>query len=160
MGLAWETDDVIVVNKGLDVGDRLCLTEVPYALEGWPVKPRTKQGVQLVAEVPAEDAPARARPPRPPAGGVAGGIGARIDSMIEAAGDKLPDDLRSKLLAIKESGDFTQMRPVMTEVREWAEANGVEIAGGRGGPGGGGRGGGGPRYAVSNALQSFDMPKT
>ena len=65
--------------------------------------------------------------------------------MIEAAGDKLPDDLRSRLLAIKESGDFTQMLPVMGELREWAEANGVEIsAGGRGGPGGrGGRGGGG-----------------
>ena len=36
------------------------------------------------------------------------------------------------------------MLPVMGELREWAEANGVEIsAGGRGGPGGRGRGGGG-----------------
>lgn len=144
VGIAWETDDVIVVNKGLETGDRLCLTEVPYALEGWPVNATDESGVEIVAEAPAEDAPARARPPRPPAGGVAGGIGARIDSMIEAAGDKLPDDLRSKLLALKESQDFTQMRPVMGEVREWAEANGVELpAGGRGGPGGGGRGGGG-----------------
>ncbi|MEC7907135.1 MAG: hypothetical protein VYC82_07905, partial [Verrucomicrobiota bacterium] len=78
-----------------------------------------------------------------PAGGGSGGFGDRIESMIEAAGDNLPDDLRSKLLAIKESGDFAQMRPVIGELREWAEANGVELpVGGRGGPGGGGRGGG------------------
>lgn len=63
--------------------------------------------------------------------------------MIDQYGEKLPDDLRSKLLALKESGDFTQMRPVMSEVREWAEANGLEFSfgGGRGGSGGGGRGG-------------------
>ena len=61
--------------------------------------------------------------------------------MIAAAGDNLPDDLRSKLLAIKDSRDFAQMRPVMGELRKWAEANGVEIlAGGGGGRGGGGRG--------------------
>ena len=158
VGLAWETDDVIVVNKGLDVGDRLCLTEVPYALEGWPVSAKDETGVELVAEVPAEDAPARARPPRPPAGGGSGGFGDRIDSMIEAAGDNLPDDLRSKLLVIKESGDFAQMAqywenfangqklmgsnclPAVVEVRVAAVAE-VE-------------------YAVSNALQSIDFSNT
>lgn len=143
VGLAWETDDVIVVNKGLKEGDRLCLTEVPYALEGWPVNAKDESGATIVAEAPAEDAPARARPPRPSAGGGGGpgGLGERIDAIVAAAGDKLPDDLKSKLLAVKESGDFTQMRPIMGEVREWAEANGVELpAGGRGGPGGGGGG--------------------
>ncbi len=141
--LAWETDEVIVVQSGLNAGDKLCLTEVPYALEGWPVNVTDESGVQIAAEEPEEgETVARARPPRAPSGG--GGAAARIDPIIEAAGDKLPPELLAKLNAIKESGDFTQMRPVMTELREWAEANGVELpAGGRGGPGGGGRGGGG-----------------
>ncbi len=137
--IAWETDEVIVVESGLEPGDKLCLTEVPYALEGWPVSVKDEAGMAIVAEAPKEDAPARARPPRPPA---AGGIGDRIDSLIAAAGDGIPEDLKAKLLAVKESGDFSQMRPVMGELREWAEANGVELpAGGRGGAGGGGGGG-------------------
>lgn len=139
--LAWETDEVIVVESGLDPGDKLCLTEVPYALEGWPVNVTDEAGATIVAEAPKEDAPARARPPRAPA---TGGIGDRIDGLIAAAGEGIPDELKAKLLAVKESGDFSQMRPVMGELREWAEANGVELpAGGRGGPGGGGGGGGG-----------------
>ncbi len=133
--LAWETDDVIVVEDGLDIGDKLCLTEVPFALEGWPVNVKDETGVAIAAEPASDDAPARAaRPPRQPSGG---GIASRIDPILEAAGDKLPADLRAKLVAIKESGDFTQMRPVMGELREWAEDNGIELpAGGRGGRGG------------------------
>lgn len=138
--LAWETDEVIVVESGLDPGDKLCLTEVPYALEGWPVHVTDEEGLEIVAEAPKADAPARARPPRPTPGGGAGGIGERIDALIAAAGDGIPEELKSKLLAVKESGDFSKMRPAMGELREWAEANGVELpAGGRGGPGGGGR---------------------
>ncbi len=138
--LAWETDEVIVVESGLEPGDKLCLTEVPYALEGWPVSVTDEEGAIIVAEAPSEDAPARARPPRKATR--RGGIGDRIDGLIAAAGEGIPEELKAKLLAIKESGDFSQMRPVMGELRQWAEANGVELpAGGRGGSGGGGGGG-------------------
>jgi len=141
--IAWETDDVIVVSGGLEPGDKLCLTDVPFALEGWPVDVTDEAGMEIAAVV-EEDAPVRSRPPRAPAGG---GIGERIDGMIAAAGEGLPEDLKSKLIAIKESGDFSKMRPVVGELREWAEANGVELPAGGGGPGGGrgGRGGGGAR---------------
>jgi len=137
--LAWETDDVIVVEEGLEPGDKLCLTEVPFALEGWPVSVTDESGVTIAAEEPEEDAaPARAaRPPRPPSGG--GGIASRIDPLLDQFGGQMPADLKAKLESLKESGDFSQMRPVMGEFREWAEANGIELpAGGRGGRGGGG----------------------
>ncbi|MEM9157825.1 MAG: efflux RND transporter periplasmic adaptor subunit [Verrucomicrobiota bacterium] len=143
VSIAWQTDDVIVVDKGLAPGDRLCLTEVPYALEGWPVNAKDETGDILLAEAPDEDEEPRARPPRPPAGGPGGSIGDRIDGIITAAGESLPEDLKAKLLGVKESGDFAQMRPIMGEVREWAEANGVELPARGGGrrPGGGGGGG-------------------
>ena len=140
--LAWETDEVIIVESGLAPGDKLCLTEVPYALEGWPVNVIDEEGVTIVAEEPKEDEPTRARPPRQPAGGGSGRIGDLIDGLIAAAGDGIPEELKAKLLAVKESGDFSKMRPAMSELREWAEANGVELpTGGRGGRGGGGGGG-------------------
>ncbi len=143
--LAWETDDVIVVEKGLEAGDKLCLTEVPFALEGWPVNVKDEAGEAIAAEPAADDAPQRtvARPPRPPSGG---GIASRIDPLLEQFGDKMPPELKAKLVDLKSSGDFSQMRPVMGELRAWAEANGHELpAGGRGGPGGGRGGGGGGR---------------
>ncbi len=139
VGIIWETDDVIVINEGLKEGEKLCLTEVPFALEGWPVNVVDESGTEVEAVVD-EATPARARPPRPTGGG---GIGDRIDSMIAAidgSGKALPDDLRQKLIGLKETSDFSQMRTVIGEVREWAEANGVEMpAGGRGGGGGGAR---------------------
>ena len=95
-----------------------------------------------MAEAPKEDEPTRARPPRQPSGGGSGRIGDLIDALIVAAGDGIPEELKAKLLAVKESGDFSKMRPAMSELREWAEANGVELpTGGRGGRGGGGGGG-------------------
>lgn len=150
VSVAWETDDVIVVNEGLVAGDKLCLTEVPFALEGWPVNVTDESGIEIAAVV-EEDAPARARPPRAPAGGGGGSLGDRVDGLIALGGGKLPEELKGKLLALKDSGDFSQMRPVFGEYREWAEANGIEMPEGGGGPGGGpgggrgGRGGGGAR---------------
>jgi len=134
--IVWQTDESIVVRGGLEAGDRLCLTNVPYALEGWPVNATAEE--TMVAEVDTtEEAAPRARPPRPTGGG--GGAGGRIDGILEAAGDKLPPELRAKLEAVKESGDFSQMRSVMPELRAWAEENGVELPG-RGGGGGRPRG--------------------
>jgi multidrug efflux system membrane fusion protein len=136
--IAWETDDIVVVNGGLEAGDKLCLTEVPFALEGWPVNVTDEAGLKVEAVVEKDAAPS-ARPPRAPAGGAGGPVGDRVDSTLALLGDGVPEELKAKLLAIKESGDFSQMRPVMAEAREWAEKNGIELpAGGRGGRGGGG----------------------
>ena len=47
----------------------------------------------------------------------------------------LPPELKAKLdaaMAAAESGDRSQMRPVMGELREWAEVNGIELPSGRG----------------------------
>lgn len=134
--IAWETDDVVVVNGGLEAGDKLCLTEVPFALEGWPVNVTGESGLKIEAVVEKDAAPS-ARPPRAPSGG---GLGDMIDGLIAAGGDKLPADLKAKLVSLKESGDRSKMRPVMGEFREWAEANGVAMPAGGPGGGGGGRG--------------------
>jgi RND family efflux transporter MFP subunit len=140
VNVAWETDDVIVVDRGLSLGDKLCLTDVPFALEGWPVNVTDESGTEIAAVVD-ESATARTRPPRPPAGG--GGIGSAVDWAIAAGGDKLPSELKAKLEDLKTSKDFSKMRPVMGEFREWAEANDIEMPAGGGGRGGRGGGGGG-----------------
>jgi hypothetical protein len=143
VNVAWETDDVIVVDRGLSAGDKLCLTEVPFALEGWPVNVTNESGIEIAAVVD-ESAPARTRPPRAPAGG--GGISSVVDGLIAVGGDKLPAELKAKLEDLKTSNDFSKMRPLMGEFREWAEANDIEMptgGGGRGGRGGGGGGRGG-----------------
>ena len=47
----------------------------------------------------------------------------------------LPGKLKSKLDAAIASGDRNQIRPLMQEVRAWAETQGIELlAGGRGEP--------------------------
>ena len=92
--LAWETDEVIIVESGLAPGDKLCLTEVPYALEGWPVNVIDEEGDTIVAEEPKEDEPARARPPRQPAGGGSGRIGDLIDGPVSYTHLTLPTILR------------------------------------------------------------------
>jgi hypothetical protein len=122
------------------LGDKLCLTDVPFALEGWPVNVTDESGTEIAAVVD-ESATARTRPPRPPAGG--GGIGSAVDWAIAAGGDKLPSELKAKLEDLKTSKDFSKMRPVMGEFREWAEANDIEMPAGGGGRGGRGGGGGG-----------------
>lgn len=125
--IVWQTDEVIVVDGGLEEGDRLCLTEVPYALDGWPVNAKDESGEAVVAEAPVESETKRTRPPRSSASGGPGGGAGRIDRIITQIGDKLPEKLKAKLLAVKESRNFSQMGPVMGEIREWAEANGVEM---------------------------------
>jgi len=128
--IAWQTDDDLVVSSGLEAGSSLCMTNVPFALEGWPVNPVPEK--TMVADAENVEPVEQVRRPRPQGGGMA----ERVDGLIIAMGETLPAELRSKLDALKESGDFTQMRPVMGEVREWAEANGIEMPA---------RGGGRPR---------------
>ncbi len=101
----WETDKEIVVSSGVQAGDLICLTNVPYAVEGGTV----------VANVEGQP---RA-PSAPP------GMSARIDKLMTHFGDDLPEELKSKLSSIK-SGQG-EMRPVMAELRAWANKNGLEM---------------------------------
>jgi len=139
VSIAWETDDVAVVNGGLKAGDLLCLTQVPLALEEYPVRAVLES--DLPAEGEAAAAPVRRGPP-PTAGGPggtggAGGAGGIAGALLDAipADKPLPAELKSKLdeaMAAAESGDRSKMRPVMAEIREWAEDNGIELPAGRG----------------------------
>ena len=82
---------------------------------------------------------ARRPAPRPAGGGGGGGFLGQFLAAIPV--DKpLPADLKAKADAVMASGDRSQMRPLMQEIRAWAEKNGVEMPAGRGGPGGGPRG--------------------
>ncbi len=104
----WENDESIIVNKGLEEGDLLCLTDVPYALEGW--------------QVVARDESAPKKDPM-----VAGAGASYPDQVLEKLGDKMPQELRNELIAVKASMDFSKLRPVMGKIASWAEANGEEM---------------------------------
>ena len=138
VSIAWETDDVAVVSEGLNDGDLLCLTQVPLALEEYPVRSVLESEAAKAAEEEAA-APARRGPPPTAGGGGGGGPGGGILGTLLAAipADKpLPAELKTKLdeaAAAAASGDRSKMRPAMAELREWAEANGVELPAGRGG---------------------------
>ncbi len=135
--LAWQTDDVIVVNGGVSAGERLCLTEVPFALEGWPVNPSDEVPMLAEADTQSTSAPEtpRARPPRA-AGGGGSGPGAFIARILEAVPEDkpLPSELKTKIDEALESGDRTAIRPLMGEVRAWFDENGLEFPGRGGGP--------------------------
>ena len=138
VSIAWETDDVAVISEGLEDGDLLCLTQVPLALEEYPVR-SVLESTAIAAADEAAAAPERRGPP-PTAGGGgggAGGAGGAAGALLAAipADKPLPAELKAKLdeaMAAAESGDRSKMRPVMAEIREWAEANGVELPAGRG----------------------------
>jgi len=141
LNIVWQDDNAIVADKGLTAGDRVVLTDVPFALEALPVE--ATEVDKLPFEVEKVDVQEIiARRPAPPSGGGGGGFLGQFLAAIPA--DKpLPDELKAKADAVMASGDRSQIRPLMQEIRAWAEANGVEMPAGRGGPGGGG--GGGPR---------------
>lgn len=133
VGVAWQNDDVVVVESGLEEGDRLCLTYVPFALEGWQVQTTEEQvaasddekaEVEEVAEVK--------RRPRQNSGG-GGSPLERLKKQLPE-GVELPADLKAKFEAIEKSGDFSGIRALMPEVRAWAESKGIELKLGR--PGG------------------------
>tara|TARA_B110000483_G_scaffold47037_1_gene58671 strand:+ start:3926 stop:5383 length:1458 start_codon:yes stop_codon:yes gene_type:complete len=135
VSIAWETDDVAVISEGLEDGDLLCLTQVPLALEEYPVR-SVLESTAIAAADEAAAAPERRGPP-PTAGGGGGGAGGAAGALLAAfpADKPLPAELKAKLdeaMAAAESGDRSKMRPVMAEIREWAEANGVELPAGRG----------------------------
>ncbi|MBK1878101.1 efflux RND transporter periplasmic adaptor subunit [Pelagicoccus mobilis] len=123
--VVWENDKSIIVNGGLSAGDLLCMTDVPYALEGWQVAQKMEEVKgspdAMVAE--AEEPKKRRRP----SSGGGGGPTAYFDQILEKFGDRMPADLKDELVALKANMDFSKMRPLMGKISEWAEANGEEM---------------------------------
>lgn len=109
--VVWDNDEHIIVNGGLGAGELLCMTDVPYALEGLQVATRGESEA-----------------PRSMAGG--GMFSARVDAIIAAVGERMPANLKSELLACKEKEDWQGLREAMTQVSEWAKTNGVELPSG------------------------------
>ncbi len=109
LDVVWENDESIVARGGLAAGELLCLTDVPYALESWPV----------VASLEGQENRGRM---------VAGGAsGSYPDLVMQHLGDKLPSELKNELATAKDAGDWSRMGPVMRQIGEWAKANGYEM---------------------------------
>lgn len=133
VNIVWQNDRSIVVDKGLAHGDKIVLTDVPFALEALPVDATELDKLPFEVEKVDVEAIMARRAAAAPAGGAGGFLG-QIMAAIPA--DKpLPADLKAKVDSVMASGDRAQMRPIMQELRTWAEENGVELpASGRGGP--------------------------
>ncbi len=130
--LVWETDEVAVIGEGLEVGDMLCLTQVPLALEEYPVQAVAESTALAEAEVQA--APVERRGPPRTAGGAGGGPGGFMATVLAAipAEKPLPAELKTRIdaaMAAAQSGDRSQMRPAMQELRAWAAANDIDLPG-------------------------------
>ncbi|MDQ8201876.1 efflux RND transporter periplasmic adaptor subunit [Pelagicoccus sp. SDUM812003] len=110
----WEDKESIIVKSGLRPGELLCLTDVPYALEGW----------EVTANMENANTPASAYAHTRPSGGATAAGGTYADSVMSALGEKLPADLRDRLVQAKSSNDWSKMGPLMRQISEWASANG------------------------------------
>ena len=139
VNIVWQNDDSIIVDQGLEPGDRICLTDVPFALEALQVSPTELEELPFeVEKVDLEEIVSR-RPPQRPAGGGGpggGGPGGFINQILASIPDDkpLPDELKAKVDAVVASGDRNLMRPLVQELRAWAEAQGIELPAGRGPP--------------------------
>lgn len=111
----WENDQNIVVREGLMEGNLLCLTDVPYALEGWQVV-ANMEGAPKKSSMMAEGSP-----------GNRGGGASYPDEVLAKLGDKMPAALKDELVAAKASKDFSKLRPLMGKIASWAAANGEEM---------------------------------
>ena len=133
VNIIWQNDRSIVVNEGLVASDRLCLTDVPFALEALPVEPTELDDLPFEVEKVDVQEIISLRPPPARSGG--GGFLGQMLSSIPA--DKtLPPDLKAKLDSITSGGDRSQIRTVMQELSAWANSQGIELSSG------GDRGGG------------------
>jgi multidrug efflux system membrane fusion protein len=132
VNIVWQNDSSIIVDGGLEPGDRICLTDVPFALEALPVAVTELDKLPFEVEKVDVEAVVARRAAAAPAGGGGGGFLGQIMAAIPA--DKpLPAELKAKLEAISKSGDRSKMRPLMTELRTWAEKEGIELPAGGGG---------------------------
>ena len=120
VNVAWEDDEVIVVDQGLRAGEMLCLTDVPYALEGWQVVITEVGAGQDLARV---DSPANQRPAS--AGRGEGGKPAqRAEGALAQFGERLPGDLRESLSRIAAGTlDAAAARAVFQSLEAWAREN-------------------------------------
>ncbi len=138
VNIVWQNDNSIVVDKGLAAGDKIVLTDVPFALEALPVEATVLDKLPFEVEKVDVEAIVARRAAAAPAGGGAGGAGGFLGQIMASipADKPLPADLKAKVDSVMASGDRAQMRPIMQELRTWAEENGVELpaGGGRGGP--------------------------
>ncbi|MDQ8185038.1 efflux RND transporter periplasmic adaptor subunit [Pelagicoccus sp. SDUM812002] len=116
----WENDENIIVKAGLNDGDLLCLTDVPYALEGWKVVANNETSKNEDTMLASGSAPR----PRSQAGP---GGASYPDQILQKFGDKMPEELKDELMAVKASMDFSKLRPLMGKIASWAEANGEEM---------------------------------
>ena len=133
--IVWQNDSSIIVDGGLEPGDRICLTDVPFALEALPVEATELDKLPFEVEKVDVEAVVARRAAAAPLGGAGGFLG---QMMAAIPADKpIPADLKAKLEAA--SSDRSKMRPAMQELRAWAEKEGIELQ--VGGGGGGGRGG-------------------
>lgn len=122
VGVVWENDESIIVNSGLSEGDLLCLTDVPYALEGWQVAQKAEELNTPAEAMLAEEEPEKKRRPRPSSSGPS-----FPDLILAQLGDKMPVELKDELAEVAAARDFQKMRPLIGKIREWAEANGEEM---------------------------------
>ncbi len=119
--VVWETDSSIVVRSGLRAGDQLCLTDVPYALEGLQLvanQENSNEGIDSIAEDAMQTKRRKPAPPAEPS---------YADKVLAKVGDQMPSELKDSLVAVKDSGDRSKLGPVMRRIREWAESNDVEL---------------------------------
>ena len=143
VNIVWQNDDSIVVDQGLEPGDRICLTDVPFALEALQVSATELEELPFeVEKVDLEEVIAR-RAQRPAGGGGpggggpgGGGPGGFLNQILASIPEDnpLPDELKMKVDAAVASGDRNRIRPLMQEVRAWAESQGIELPAGRGPP--------------------------
>tara|TARA_B100001123_G_scaffold285880_2_gene318671 strand:+ start:8205 stop:9644 length:1440 start_codon:yes stop_codon:yes gene_type:complete len=132
VNIIWQNDSSIVVNEGLVSGDRICLTDVPFALEALPVDPTELEKLPFeVEKVNVQEIFSR----RGPVSSRGGFLGQMLSAI--PADKPIPADLKAKLDEITSGGDRSQIGRVMQELRAWADSQGIELPGG----GGGGRGG-------------------
>ena len=120
----WENRDSIVVSGGLRSGDQLCLTDVPYALEGWEVAASLESNQEPEIMVAQGEPTQRKRRPKPSG---PSSLDARVDEVIAAAGETMPEDLKGELVALKGSNNWPGFGQVMSKVAAWADENGIKL---------------------------------
>lgn len=122
VSVVWENDDSVIVSEGLESGDLLCMTDVPYALEGWQVETSLErmsgEPGSMLGDAESQDLPAQ-RPAEAQA--------SYSDILLEALGEKLPADLKEELVAAKAASDFQKMRPIIGKISAWANSQGEEM---------------------------------
>ncbi|EDY81128.1 efflux transporter, RND family, MFP subunit [Verrucomicrobiia bacterium DG1235] len=128
--VVWENDSSIIVRSGLESGELLCLTDVPYALEGWEVVANLETEGGHDVMVADATAPERQRRPSAPTSE------SYPDTVLSQLGEKMPAELRDGLISAKTANDWSKLGPLMRKISEWAESNGEKMppnpwAGGR-----------------------------